>query len=186
MGILITLLYPLVSFLNAYKWYLLIAALVYLILTLVFKRARAIITILFGLLMLFFLLTHLGGAYGTVKGVMNDMATTPEAVSNEYANYVSDKILSREDLTPAEKLERALTYGLTGSDDSTEEKLPTSEDMGFAGTWKFMFGNEDKVFENPPKVTADSSDETPGNTKKASGFWNTLYSELKELVGIHW
>lgn len=185
MGILITLLYPLVSFLNAYKWYLLIAGLIYLVLTLVFKRARAIITILFGLLMLFFLLTHLGGAYKTAKGVMSDMADTSTAVSEEYANYVSDNILPREDLTPAEKLERALTYGLTGSEDDASEELPASDDMGFLGTWKFMFGNDDKVFENQPQVTADDGTSNK-DTKKTGGLLHTLYSELKELVGIHW
>lgn len=60
-----SLFYPLVEFLNAYKWYFLIGILLYLVLTIIFRHSRTLITVVFGMLVLVFVITHLGGVSTT-------------------------------------------------------------------------------------------------------------------------
>lgn len=133
-----SLFYPLVEFLNAYKWYFLIAILIYLVLTIVFRHSRAIITVVFGVLILVFVFTHLGGVYGTLNHLMTDVGNNTQMAAEEYADYLNDNIISDKDADIAEKVQRALNYGILGKEELGEEKLPDSSEMDLGETIDYV------------------------------------------------
>ena len=167
--------YPLAEFLNAYKWYFVIGIAIYLILTLLFHHARGVINIVFGALILFFVLTHLGGVYGTMKGLGEDLGAASTKASTEYSDYVNQNIIPDENATPGEKLERAILYGLTGNENDTGERLPTSEEKDLSETLDYV--------SNPRN---DGNDEGAAKelVGKAKTFIGEVWGEVKDLFGF--
>lgn len=138
MSFVASLLYPLVKFLDAYKWYFLIAILLYLALTLIFRHSKALITVVFGVCVLVFVVTHLGNVYGTLNGLMTGVEENSKIAAEEYSDYVNDNILSDDSADAAEKLQRALNYGVLGRESMDDEKLPTSDDMTLTETFDYI------------------------------------------------
>ena len=92
MSFIASLLHPLIAFLDAYKWYFLVAILLYLVLTLLFRHSKAIITVIFGVCVLVFVVTHLGNVYGTINGLMTEVGDNAKVAADEYSDYVSSNI----------------------------------------------------------------------------------------------
>lgn len=67
MSFVATLFQPFLAFLGTYKWYILIFILLYLALTIVFRHSRELITVVFGTLIIIFVITHLGDVYVTLN-----------------------------------------------------------------------------------------------------------------------
>lgn len=85
-----SLFYPLVEFLNAYKWYFLIGILLYLVLTIIFRHSRTLITVVFGVLVLVFVITHLGGVYAqTISAAISDARIYNEMLQSSRS-YIID------------------------------------------------------------------------------------------------
>lgn len=121
-----SLFYPLVEFLNAYKWYFLIGILLYLVLTIIFRHSRTLITVVFGVLVLVFVITHLGGVYGTLNHLMTSVGNNTQMAAEEYADYLNDNIISDKDADIAEKVQRALNYGVLGGKNLVTKSFPTA------------------------------------------------------------
>lgn len=176
MGLLASIFYPIFSFINAYKWYFIIAILIYLVLTIVFRHARSIITVIFGVMILFFVLTHLGGIYNGINGLMTDVGQNSEVAANEYVDHVSENIIPDDSLTPAEKVEKALGYGITGKEDVSSETLPTSEEKGLSGTLDYVANSgkdESKEQGAFARLVAKIRDGAVG-----------LFNEVKSMFGV--
>lgn len=71
MSFVATLFQPFLAFLGTYKWYILIFILLYLALTIVFRHSRELITVVFGTLIIIFVITHLGDVYVLFKAIRN-------------------------------------------------------------------------------------------------------------------
>lgn len=175
MSFIASLLHPLIAFLNAYKWYFLVAILLYLVLTLLFRHSKAIITVIFGVCVLIFVVTHLGNVYGTINGLMTEVGENAKVVADEYSDYVSSNILSDESANAEEKLQRALNYGILGRETMDDEKLPTSDEMGLGETIDYIANTKnDGNNEGAAKAVLDNIVE----------FGKELFNELKALFGF--
>ena len=148
-----SLFYPLVEFLNAYKWYFLIGILLYLVLTIIFRHSRTLITVVFGVLVLVFVITHLGGVYGTLNHLMTSVGNNTQMAAEEYADYLNDNIISDKDADIAEKVQRALNYGVLGREELGDEKLPDSSEMDLGETLDYVSNpNNDGNCPLPAKI----------------------------------
>lgn len=94
MSFVATLFQPFIAFLGAYKWYILIAILLYLVLTIVFRHSRALITVVFGVCILIFVITHLGDVYVTLNGLMTQLGENSQIATEQYTDYVEKNILA--------------------------------------------------------------------------------------------
>lgn len=174
MSFIASLLHPLIAFLDAYKWYFLVAILLYLMLTLLFRHSKAIITVIFGVCVLVFVVTHLGNVYGTINGLMTEVGDNAKVAADEYSDYVSSNILSDESANAEEKLQRALNYGILGRE-TMDEKLPTSDDMDFGETIDYIANTKnDGNNEGAAKAVFD----------QIVGVGKELLNELKALFGF--
>lgn len=174
MSFIASLLHPLIAFLDAYKWYFLVAILLYLVLTLLFRHSKAIITVIFGVCVLVFVVTHLGNVYGTINGLMTEVGDNAKVAADEYSDYVSSNILSDESANAEEKLQRALNYGILGRE-TMDEKLPTSDDMDFGETIDYIANTKnDGNNEGAAKAVFD----------QIVGVGKELLNELKALFGF--
>lgn len=174
MSFIASLLHPLIAFLDAYKWYFLVAILLYLVLTLLFRHSKAIITVIFGVCVLVFVVTHLGNVYGTINGLMTEVGDNAKVAADEYSDYVSSNILSDESANAEEKLQRALNYGILGRE-TMDEKLPTSDDMDFGETIDYIANaKNDGNNEGAAKAVFD----------QIVGVGKELLNELKALFGF--
>lgn len=175
MSFLASIFHPLVSFLNAYKWYFLIAILLYLVLTILFRHSRAVITVVFGVCILVFVLTHLGGVYSTINGLMSDIGENAKVAAEEYSSYVDSNILSDEDADIGEKLQRALNYGILGKETMDDESLPTSGGMSFSETLDYV-------------ADMDGDSDSAGAAKALLdgivAFCKGIFEEIKALFGF--
>ena len=111
---------PLVNFFLAYKWYFIIAILLYILLTTLFRSARGAITVVFCILVLFFIITNIGSIFRGINTLFTDLGETSEQVTTQYSQTVSDKVLNGPDLTPGEKVSKA-TMIFLGIDDESNQ-----------------------------------------------------------------
>lgn len=118
MNFFVAIITPIVSFLLTYKWYFIIAIILYILLTTIFKFARGAITIVFGIIVLFFLITHIGSVFGAINTAFEELGNASTAVSNEYSNVLVDKVITDDSLTPGEKVTKAteIFFGLDADD----------------------------------------------------------------------
>lgn len=138
MSVVMSIFYPLFVFINAYRWYFIIAILLYVVLSMVFKFARQAITVVFAVLMLFFCLTHLPHLYNTIGTLMQDMSVASETAVNSYVDYVSENILSDNSLSPAEKLDQAIQFALSGKVENPDAKLPDADEKNAEETLDYV------------------------------------------------
>lgn len=170
-----SLFYPLVEFLNAYKWYFLIGILLYLVLTIIFRHSRTLITVVFGVLVLVFVITHLGGVYGTLNHLMTSVGNNTQIAAEEYADYLNDNIISDKDADIAEKVQRALNYGVLGREELGNEKLPDSSEMDLGETLDYVSNpNNDGNNEGAAKKALD------GIVDFGIEIWNELVALFAE------
>lgn len=113
---------PLVNFFLAYKWYFIIAILLYILLTTLFRSARGAITVVFCVLVLFFIITNIGSIFQGMNLLFSELGQTSEQVSTEYSQTITDKVLHETNLTPGEKVTKATAIFL-GIDDSNTSKI---------------------------------------------------------------
>lgn len=176
MSFVATLFQPFLAFLGTYKWYILIAILLYLVLTIVFRHSRALITVVFGTLILIFVITHLGDVYVTLNHLMTQVGENSQVASEQYADYVGDNIISDDDADPVEKLQRALNYGILGKETLGDGNgLPTSDDASLSETIDYVANTKN-----------DGNDEgSAKNLLNAAGdFVLEIVNEIKALFGF--
>ena len=139
-----------------------------------FRHSKAIITVIFGVCVLVFVVTHLGNVYGTINGLMTEVGDNAKVAADEYSDYVSSNILSDESANAEEKLQRALNYGILGRE-TMDEKLPTSDDMDFGETIDYIANTKnDGNNEGAAKAVFD----------QIVGVGKELLNELKALFGF--
>lgn len=181
MSFVATLFQPILAFLGAYKWYILIAILLYLVLTILFQHSRALITVVFGIIVLVFAITHMGDIYVSLNHLMTQVGENSQMASEQYTDYVGNNILSDEDASAGEKLQRALNYGILGRETLDEEKkLPTSDEASLGETFNYI---------TQPSDTAASEEEQenakPNGLLDAAGaFLTELANEARALFGF--
>lgn len=177
MGLFGAIMLPLFQYLNMYKWYFVIAIALYIILTIVFRHSRPVITIIFGAILLFFILTHIGGMYDALKTIFSGVGTNSQIVLEEYSGYINDNIVTKEEYSLSEKVERALSYSITGKETTLEdEKLPTSEELDLSGTLDYVSNGG-----------GDRSEEEGAFSRlvaKVRDFFVGMWNELRSMFGI--
>ena len=174
MSYIATLLQPLIAFFDAYKRYIQLAIILNQVLTYLIRHSKAIITVIFGVCVLVFVVTHLGNVYGTINGLMTEVGDNAKVAADEYSDYVSSNILSDESANAEEKLQRALNYGILGRE-TMDEKLPTSDDMDFGETIDYIANTKnDGNNEGAAKAVFD----------QIVGVGKELLNELKALFGF--
>lgn len=176
MSFVATLFQPFIAFLGAYKWYILIAILLYLVLTIVFRHSRALITVVFGVCILIFVITHLGDVYVTLNGLMTQLGENSQIATEQYADYVEKNILDDENATINEKVERALNYGIIGKESlNSNDSLPTSNDASLSETVDYVANTKnDGQDAGAAKALLDA----------AGAFVIEVFNELKALFGF--
>lgn len=143
---------PLVNFFLAYKWYFIIAILLYILLTTLFRSARGAITVVFGVLVLFFIISNIGSIFQGLNSLFSDLGHASEQVSTQYSQTITGEVLNEDDLTPGEKVTKATTIflGMDESDGSGtnsgaagnsiaaggENPVLPASNLGFVGTLK--------------------------------------------------
>lgn len=130
MNFFVAIITPIVNFLLTYKWYFIVAIILYILLTTIFKFARGAITIVFGIIVLFFLITHIGSVFSAINTAFEELGNASTAVSNEYSNVLVDKVITDDSLTPGEKVTKAteIFFGL-----DTDENTPQDTAMKSSG-----------------------------------------------------
>lgn len=176
MSFVATLFQPFLAFLGTYKWYILIFILLYLALTIVFRHSRELITVVFGTLIIIFVITHLGDVYVMLNHLMTQVGENSQVASEQYAEYVGDNIIDDDNADAVEKLQRALNYGILGRETlDGGNGLPTSDDASLSETIDYVANTKN-----------DGNDE--GSAKKlldaAGNFVWEIFNELKALFGF--
>lgn len=103
MSFVATLFQPFLAFLGTYKWYILIFILLYLALTIVFRHSRELITVVFGTLIIIFVITHLGDVYGSHTAMEKAISAT----KGTSAHFI---LLSK--ITNIEQCEREIYFAI--------------------------------------------------------------------------
>lgn len=114
MGMFFQVFAPLAEFFVKHGVIILTAVVIYLILSFLFKGARGAISIIFGAIVLIWLLSNLGGVYDALGELFTNLGDSSTTVSEQYAKDVDEKYMSDDNLTTEEKLRKSIEYGLLG------------------------------------------------------------------------
>lgn len=118
---------PLVDLALANKWTILCFFGLYLILSFIFRRARAAVTIIFGVVALLFILSNVGTIWDLTKETLTQVQKNAEVVSSEYADYVNDNIISNNSLPLDQKINQMIEFGVLGRRDENEVNAPNED-----------------------------------------------------------
>lgn len=122
-----------------------------------------------------FVITHLGGVYGTLNHLMTSVGNNTQMAAEEYADYLNDNIISDKDADIAEKVQRALNYGVLGREELGDEKLPDSSEMDLGETLDYVSNpNNDGNNEGAAKKALD------GIVDFGIEIWNELVALFAE------
>lgn len=175
MSFVASLFQPFFEFLGDYKWYILIAILLYLVLTIVFQHSRTLITVVFGTIILIFVITHVGDIYVSLNNLMTKVGENSQVASEQYTDYVENNILN-DDASTTEKLHRALNYGILGRETlEGEEELPKSSDASLSETVDYVLNSKEV---NPDGSTSGSFLDV------AKALTTEIVREFKALFGF--
>lgn len=86
----------------------------YLLLSFIFRRARAAVSLVFGVILLIFIFTNLGKIYDVTTDTLNSVGDSSSQAASEYADYVNEEIIKDDSIPWTEKLSKALEFGLLG------------------------------------------------------------------------
>lgn len=86
----------------------------YLLLSFIFRRARAAVSLAFGVILLIFIFTNLGKIYDVTTDTLNSVGDSSSQAASEYADYVNEEIIKDDSIPWTEKLSKALEFGLLG------------------------------------------------------------------------